>query len=268
MALDRPLTLGRALLGAVVLLGLAVAYLLGSGTGSDAVIAPATAAAPTDGLAADAYTVTMTGTGTATVIPDEAAFTVTVTLVRTDLDDALAAANTDLERVYRALERAGVERKDLQTAGLSMQPEYDYPNDGPPVLRGYRVTQRASVVVRDLKDAGGAVSAAVAAGGNDVRVSGLKLQVGDPEASLAKAREAAIEEARTKAEQYAAATGQTLGDVLTLREVRRSASVPQALSYDRATAAFADLASVPIRAGRDESTVRVEVVWEFGGDAS
>ena len=138
----------------------------------------------------------------------------------------------------------------------------------PPTLRGYRVGQRASVVVHDLKDAGGAIGAAVAAGGNDVRVSGLKLQVGDPEASLAKARKAAIAEARTKAEQYAAATGQTLGDVLTLREVNRSAAAPQPLAYGRALSGVtADAAVVPIRAGRDESTVRVEVVWEFGGDA-
>lgn len=273
MPLDRPLTVGKGLLGGLLLLALAVAYLLGSGAGSDAVAAPSGPSAPAvtgpdAGLAADARTLTMSGTGTANVVPDEVAFTVAVSVVRSSLDDALASTNSTLERVYRALEENGVVGKDVQTAGLSMEPVYDYHSYGPPTLRGYRVGQRASVVVRDLGDAGGAVSAAVAAGGDDVRVNGLKLQVGDPEAALEKARQAAIAEARTKAEQYAAATGQSLGDVLTLREVRGAAARPQTLTYDRVAAGLAaDAGAVPIRAGRDEATVRVQVVWEFGGDA-
>ena len=102
----------------------------------------------------------------------------------------------------------------MQTTGLSMYPEYDYPAYGPPVLTGYRVTQRAQVHVRELAQGGAAVSAAVETGGNGVRVSDIRLEVGDPDAVLEQARDAAVEAATAKAEQYAAATGQALGDVV------------------------------------------------------
>ena len=49
-----------------------------------------------------------------------------------------------------------------------------------------------------------AVAAAVEAGGNGVRVRDIRLEVGDPDAVLEKARDAAVEAATAKAEQYAA----------------------------------------------------------------
>ena len=119
-----------------------------------------------------------------------------------------------MERVLAALDDQGVEEADVQTTGLQMYPEYDYPSYGPPVLTGYRVTQRARVVVRELAQGGEAVSTAVETGGNGVRVTDIRLGVSDPEAALGRARDAAVEAATAKAEQYAAATGQTLGEVL------------------------------------------------------
>ena len=64
----------------------------------------------------------------------------------------------------------GVAKDRVQTTGLSMYPVYDYPRYGPPVLRGYRVTQRARVMVPKLSRAGAAITAAVRHGGNAVRV--------------------------------------------------------------------------------------------------
>ena len=72
------------------------------------------------------------------------------------------------------------------------------------------------------------------AGGNDVRVGGIGLRVADAERLLARSRDAAVEEATAKAQEYADATGQTLADVLSLREVHATAVVPQALRFDRA----------------------------------
>ena len=52
-----------------------------------------------------------------------------------------------------------------------------------------------------------------------MRVSDIRLEVGDPDAVLEKARDAAVDAATAKAEQYAEAAGQTLGDVVSIREV-------------------------------------------------
>ena len=58
--------------------------------------------------------------------------------------------------------------------------------------------------VRELAKGGTAVAAAVETGGNGVRVRDIRLEIGDPDAVLEQARDAAVEEATAKAEQYAA----------------------------------------------------------------
>jgi uncharacterized protein len=252
------------LLAGLVLLALVVAYLLG-GRG-DVVTSPASAAPQDAGTQERPRQMRMVGTGEASAVPDEMSFSLSVTAKRGDLDEALGAANRTTNRVLGVLADQGVKRSDVQTTGLQMYPEYDYPAYSPPVLTGYRVTQRARVHVRELTDGGSAVSAAVEAGGNGVRVRDIKLEVGDPDAVVGDARDAAVEEATAKARQYAEATGQELGDVVSVREVSsptgtRDAMQASVMSYRAAN--LADLAKMPIRAGEDELRVRVEVVWDF-----
>ena len=255
------LSVRSILITALVVLALAVAYLLGGGAGGGA--APAQAADDTT-TPDQPRVLTMTGTGDATAVPDELSFGVGVTLVRPDLASALDAASASMARVLAAVGEYGVAKSDVQTTGLSMTPVYDYHPYDPPTITGYRVTQRASVLVRDLAQGGAAVTAAVAAGGDSARVGSLRLLVGDPDQATARARAAAVDEARTKAEEYAAAAGQDLGDVLTLREVRvRPLPTPTA-SYDAPAAALAELGrAVPIRAGRERASVTVQMVWEL-----
>lgn len=247
------------LIALLVAVALVAAYLLGGSDDPPAHAADDGAAGSTAGE--QARLLTMTGKGEASAVPDQLSFTLAVNVTRPDLADALDAANASMARVLGALAEQGVAKGDVQTTGLSMDPVYDYHASGPPTLRGYRVVQRARVLVDELKSGGAAVSAAVAAGGNDVRVSDLRLLVGDTDEVMAQARAAAVEEARTKAEQYAEASGQTLGDVVTVREVR-------ARPLPTPVAALADLSAyrvsqVPIRAGRDRAAVTVRIVWEL-----
>jgi uncharacterized protein YggE len=261
--MNRSITLSTkgVLVAAVAALALVVAYLLGSAGGS-AQAAPGTAAttAP-DGTA---RTLVATGTGKSIGVPDQLTFALSVGVTRGDLKTALADASATTTRVLAALAHTGVRRADVQTTGLSMNAVYDYHSYGPPTLRGYHVSQRAQVLVRDLAHGGPAVSAAVAAGGNDVRVGGIRLRIGDQDKLLAQARRAAVAQATAKAKEYAAATGQTLGPVQRLRETHAPATPTHPLpTYGRA--AMDSLAAAPpIRAGRDKLSVTVRIVWQFG----
>jgi hypothetical protein len=261
--MDKNLTVSvRGLLMAVlVVAALAAAYILGGASGGGS---PAQAA---DDQAADggqARLLTMTGTGKASAVPDQLSFGLTIGVTRSDLDEALDAANGSMTRVLDALGEYGVAKSDVQTTGLSMHPVYVYHDDSPPTISGYHVSQRASVLVKDLQQGGGAVSAAVAAGGNDVRVGSLRLLVGDTDAVMKQARDAAVADATTKAEQYAEASGQSLGDVMTLREVSSNPPATPTPQSFRAAAPDAALSKVPIRAGRDKTSVTVLIVWELG----
>ncbi len=254
------LSLRSILVAALVLLGLVVAYLLG-GSGSPG--APAVAAEETAPAGDAPRVITMTGTGSASAVPDQLSFALSVSLTRPDLDTALDDANTTMSRVLRTLEKEGVAKSDVETTGLSMNPVYDYPEYGQPTIRGYQVSEHATVLVRELKDGGDAVSAAVSAGGNAVRVGSIRLLVAEPDAVMAEARDAAVAEATAKAEQYAGASGQELGEVLTLNEVT-SQPLPTSTLKEAGAFRAADedaLSSVPIRAGKDEGSVTVEIVW-------
>jgi hypothetical protein len=103
----------------------------------------------------------------------------------------------------------------------------------------------------------------VSAGGNDVRVGDIGLRIADPDTLLAQARSTAVKEATAEARQYAAATGQTLGQVLSLREVHASPVVPQALHFSRDALSQAK-AALPIRAGKSRLAVTVRIEWSFG----
>ncbi|GAA4751066.1 SIMPL domain-containing protein [Nocardioides endophyticus] len=257
------LSIRTFVIGLVVLVALVVAYLLGSSGGGS----PAAARATDDDTAssdpAPPRELTMTGTGDASAVPDQLSFSLEVHLTRPELDAALEAANRSMARVLGSLKEHGVDKGDVQTTGLSMDPVYDYPNYGPPVLRGYRVSERANVLVGELEQGGAAVSAAVAAGGNEVRVDNLKLLVGDTDVVMEQARDAAVDEARAKAEQYAAASGEELGDVATISEVKTRPLPTPVEGYAALSRVTKDLAAMPIRAGRDEASVTVRIVWHL-----
>jgi uncharacterized protein YggE len=246
---------------AAVLLALVAAYVLGS---AGHVGTPARAA--DDAADTSRRVLTLTGTGEATAVPDQLSFRLSVSAKNEDLETALATASQLMRHALAAAEKFGVTKDDMQTTGLQMNPEYRYHSYGPPELTGYRVTQTARVLVKQLGKAGKTISAIVASGGNRVRVTGIQLEVGDPDVVMAKARAAAVKEATAKAEQYAGATGQTLGDVMDLREV--SAPNPRRdylfNRYYSKAAALTDAAlRVPIRAGEEELKVTVQIVWSF-----
>lgn len=258
------------LLTALVVIALVAAYLLGGSVGSGT---PAHAAEDAAEDSATTVTevpenrqLTMTGTGSATAVPDQLSFDLGVTVTRPSLDEALDAASATMERVLGALADRGVARADVQTAGLGMDPVYDYDAYDPPTITGYRVNQRATVLVRELKEGGAAVTAAVDAGGDDVRVSGLRLLVGDADRVMEEARDAAVAEALAKAEQYADASGQELGEVITLREVSdRPVPTPTWENAAYAADMRTTKATLPIRAGKEKGSVTVKVVWALAG---
>lgn len=256
-----------ALVGAgvtfLVLLALLAAYAVGSARDRDALVLSAAADTQQTGALG---TITMTGTGEAVGVPDQLRFTLAVTHKEAGVATAMDSTSETLRRSLAALAEHGVERKDTQSTGLSIDPEYAYPNAGPPVLTGYRVRQSVSVVVRDLREAGKAIAAAVEAGGNAVRVSGIGLRVGDQDALLEQARADALAAATAKAQQYADAGGQVLGRVLTVKEGTTPGRPQQLYSQGVELADASRVAALPIRAGRDTLSVKVAVVWSLDGE--
>ncbi|MBN8829445.1 MAG: SIMPL domain-containing protein [Sphingomonadales bacterium] len=122
--------------------------------------------------------------------------------------DAMAQNAAQMEKLIAALAKAGIERKDIQTSGINLNPQYDYSNrtDGQgPRFVGYEASNQLTVKVRKLDKAGELVDALVAAGATNI--NGPSFGIAEPDKLLDQARVKALKTAQDRANLYAQATG-------------------------------------------------------------
>ena len=155
-------------------------------------------------VSAPPRTITMSGTGTVKGPPDMAEINAGVTTEAPTAAAALAANTANMNRVFAALEKQGIARRNIQTSNFNVSPVYGNrtPNEMPR-LTGYRVSNQVHVILEDVTRVGAALDALVTAGSN--QMNGLNFSIKEPGPLLAKARAEAVADARTRAQQYAAA---------------------------------------------------------------
>jgi uncharacterized protein len=199
--------------------------------------------------------ITVTGSASVEAVPDLATVTAGVETRAATAAEALAANGTAMTAVFAALEGAGIERRDIQTSQLSLNPVYDNPEvpTRAPQVTGYDASNMVTIKVREVGRLGAVIDAATTAGGN--RLYGVGFEVSDPHAVLDDAREKAVADARGKAELFARAGGVGLGPVLSIRETPPMGG-PTPM-FARAEAA----AGPPVSEGTVSLSTEVEVVY-------
>lgn len=202
-------------------------------------------------------TIIVSGSGEASRAPDVAHLTIGVDAPAKTASDAVRAMSARLEATISRLKASGVAKKDMQTAQLSISPRYNYETrPETPEIIGYTASSSLSVTLRDLDKAGALIDAAVADGAN--RLGGLSFGFTDPQPLELDARDAAVADARAKAERLAKAAGVSLGPVLQIRDGAQGRSPEPVVFAARAARASND---VPIETG--ESTVGASVTVVF-----
>ena len=204
-------------------------------------------------------TVTATGTGWAEAPPDVMQVVLGVECRAESVQDAYAAAGTNLSAVTAVLRQRGVAGADIRTAGLTVRAELAWRDGEGQRLVGYLAAGSLSVRLRDLGGASGVVSAAVSAAGDTARLNSLQLAVSDESALRAQARQAAWQDALATAEQYAGLASATLGRVLSVTELRAGAGPVPLGGIQRAAAVEA----IPVEPGENRVDAAVAVVWEL-----
>jgi uncharacterized protein YggE len=220
---------------------------------------PATEETPvTDQTTRRSGTIVVSGTGRVAVEPDTADLRLGVAIARPTADAARVAAAAAMAAILAAVTGAGVARRDVRTALLSVQPRYDYRDGKAPTLTGYDLANVVEVTVRDLAALGGVVDGALTAGATSL--DGLTFRVDDPREAERAARMAAVAEARARADVLAAAAGVSIDGVADIVEGAPPPFWPQ----PKATRmmAVAD-ASTPIEAGTTEIAVTVTVTFRI-----
>jgi uncharacterized protein YggE len=200
----------------------------------------------------------VSATGTATRTPDLAIISAGVVTQAARAGEAMSANAKAMAAAVAALKRAGVADRDIQTQSISLQPQYRYGDNLPPVLTGYQASNRVTVRIRDMAGTGSVIDALVGAGAN--QIEGPTLTVDHPEAALDEARTRAFATARTRADLYARATGLTVRRIVKISESEASSPIvrPMAMMM-RAKAAD----TTPVEAGEQELSVTLSVVFEL-----
>lgn len=205
--------------------------------------------------------ITVSGSGAAYGEPDKAVVTLGVDAVAETVGEALQQADATMTRVRQAALSSGVERRHIRTTGFNVWRQQLSDQSGQPTGERYHVQHGFQITVADPALVGQLLTAAIAAGANDV--GGISFAIADTAALQSQARQAAMADARARAAQLAELAGVTLGPVVFVEETSHNApqSVPS-MQFARAASA------APIESGELAVSVTVKVVFAIGEAAN
>ncbi|BCG86524.1 MULTISPECIES: SIMPL domain-containing protein [Mesorhizobium] len=203
----------------------------------------------------------VSGEGEATTPPDLALLSLSVMREAKTARAALDANNDAMAAVIAAMKAAGIKDRDLQTAGIQINPRYNFTNkpDGSQEaeLVAYQVTNTLAVRVRDIDKTGEILDKAVSLGVN--QGGGISFTNDNPDATITEARKKAVANAIAKAKTLAEAAGVSIGRVLEISD-QNIAPAPMAIN---AKAFDAARSAVPTQAGENAYNVQVTVTFEL-----
>jgi hypothetical protein len=178
-----------------------------------------------------------------------------------DISTALAENNTNAQAVRDALAGFGVKPEDIQTTNFSIYPNQQYGPQGEMLGIKYSVDNSVYITVRDLSKLGDVLTTAINSGANNIY--GITFDVADREKALSEARLAAVADAKTQADELAAAAGLKVGRVMNL-SVNATNPTPVYASNGMGGGGGAMAAApAPISSGQLVVTVDAYVTYEI-----
>jgi len=207
-------------------------------------------------------TMNVNGTGMVMLTPDIAYINIGVHTELPTAAEAVSSNTTQTQQVVDAIKSMGVDAKDIRTTNFSIYANTQTdPQTGARTGTTYVVDNTVYVTVRKLNTLGDLLDASVKAGANSI--NSIQFDVQDKTAAIKQARDAAVKDARTQADELASASGVTLGDLQTV-SFYDSVPTPMADSFGKGGGAVMNAAAaVPVSAGQLTITVTVNMVYEI-----
>ena len=144
------------------------------------------------------------GEGQVQGAPDTLTANVGMEAIAPDVTGAMTQSGDRQQAVITALVDAGIDRKDITTTQVSLQPQFG--TDGT-AITGYRASNMIDVKIRDLSAASQALALIVSSGGDATRINSVNYSIEDDSQLIRDARARAFEDAKSRAEQYAQLSG-------------------------------------------------------------
>jgi hypothetical protein len=210
-------------------------------------------------------TISISAEGKTVVTPDIAKVNFSVV---TEGKDTVKISEENVAKMNKAIDfvkSQGVEAKDIQTAGYSLSPKYEYDEKTrESYISGYTLTQTVYIQIRDFSKISGILGALPGFGVNNI--SSLSFTIENQDASLKVARDQAFEKALAKAKEMAKQNGVRIKRVITFSDYQNNYPIyAKSMSYGMGGGVAAESA-VPapsIEPGSQEVTVNVSITYEI-----
>ena len=254
---------GWALLGGVMAGAVAVAVVAAIDDGPQPAAAQQTTTTVSTGTggtsgAVPLRTVTVTADGTASGTPDTAIVQLGVQTQAASAKAALTSANEKASLLLDTLKSSGIKPEDITTTNVFVYPQYA--SDGRRIT-GYQAGNTVSVKIRDVTKAGTIIDAAAGVVGDEIVLQGISFAIDDTGALRQAAREDAVKNTKSQADQLAAASGLKVGPVVSIIEGSVPSSFPPVPLVERAASDAGG--SVPLEPGQQELNLSVTIVYEL-----
>ena len=214
--------------------------------------------------------ISVTGEGTITMEPDLAVLNVGVETTADNVAKARSQAADAMNAIVAALKARGISNRDIQTRFFDISPRYEFAEVSElgvrtrkQVLIGYSVSNSASVKIRDLDATGTIIDEVAEAGGDIIRINGIRFTVEDPKPFTLELREAAVKDAIDKASHLASLAGVSLGRLLFITESGSGVPVTRDLAMRSFAAVEMAAAPTPIGGGELEIRMTVQAMFEI-----
>lgn len=201
--------------------------------------------------------VTVVGSGQVQGVPDTLTANVAIEFTAADVTTAMNQTNERQQAVINALVGAGLDRKDIRTTNVSLQPQYATPEPaGTATIAGYRADNGIEIKIHPTDAASKLLAVVVSTGGDATRISSVNYSIADDSQLVKDARARAFDDAKNRAQQYAQLSGLSLGKVLSISESGGTQPAPGPQPAPRA-------AMVPLEPGQQTVSFSVTAVWEL-----
>ncbi|WP_299592085.1 SIMPL domain-containing protein [uncultured Microbulbifer sp.] len=203
--------------------------------------------------------VSISAQGEASQAPDTANLSTGVITEADSSNEAMRANAEQMDKLMKAIKKAGIDEKDVQTSGISLNPRYDYQTNREREIVGYQARNTVNITVRKLDELSKVIDALTADGANQLH--GPSFSIAEPEPLLAEAREKALQQAQARAASYAESLGTKVRRIVSISEGNQGGMPRPMVRMEMAAAK--DSASTPIAPGESSVSVNLELVFEL-----
>ncbi|MGD9893331.1 MAG: SIMPL domain-containing protein [Dehalococcoidia bacterium] len=211
------------------------------------------------------------GEGVVDADPDIATLTLGAAVRRETPVAAFDRARELAESLVALFTGRGVERRDIQSTTVSLDPEFGQPSPNTTDRRviGWRASSLFAVKLRDLGRIPAILQESTALLGEDAQIQGISFGLEDADALISRARAAAFSNAQRAAGELAQLAGARLGEVISIDEQCAPSPAPlQGMQAPRAMALTAAHGGSMDQIAPGQISVRVGVALRFALDHS